>query len=116
MATNTKTQYNARKAAMDYYVYAPLGAAKFAVDKAQEVSGKVWHFAQTQQGAVVKSYQDFAVRGEKLAKSIQTSAYTKRAIDQTKVARTQVKAATTSVRKAVSTSAEATRSAAKKIS
>jgi len=114
MAT-TKTKYDTRKALADYYVYAPLGAGQFAIEKAREVTGKAFEFAQSQRQSVAKTYQGFGKRGEKLASSIRRSAYTQRAIDQTKTARSQVKAASTSVRKAVTTTATATRQAAKKV-
>ena len=77
-----------------------------AFDTAKELSGKVMELAQSQRHAVAKTYEDLAERGEKLAKSIRRSAYTRRAIDQTKVARSQVKAAATSVRKAAGSTAD----------
>ena len=115
MPTKTK-EYDTRKAFLDYYMYVPLGAAKVAFDTAKELSGKVMELAQSQRHAVARTYEDLAERGEKLAKSIRRSAYTRRAIDQTKVARSQVKAAATSVRKAAGSTVEATRAAARKVS
>ena len=114
MAT-TKTKYDTRKAFMDYYVYAPLGAGQLVIEKAKGLSGRAATLAQEQRKQMVKVYYDLAQRGEKLASSIRRSTYTKRAVEQTKVARSQVKAASTSVRKAVSTTTEATKAAAKKV-
>ena len=39
MATTTK-KYDSRKALLDYYVYAPLGAGQLVIEKARELSGK----------------------------------------------------------------------------
>ncbi len=113
MATTRK--YDTRKALADYYVYAPLGAGQLLLEKSRELSGKAVEFAQGRRQDWMKTYQDLAKRGEKLASSVRRSTYTRRAIDQTKVARTQVKAASTSVRKAATTAAQATRQAAKKV-
>ena len=107
--------YNARKAFMDYYVYVPLGATKAAFDKTKELSRKAWETAQSQRETVSKVYRDFAQRGEKLAKSIGSSAYTRRAAEQARTAGSQVKAAATSVRKAAGSTAQATKAAARKI-
>jgi heparin binding hemagglutinin HbhA len=111
--TNTKT-YDARNALLDYSVYAPLGATQVAFDKGKEFTGKVFEMAKARREAMMKGYRDLAVRGEKLAKSVRNSAYTKRAVSQTRTARTQVKSAATSVRKAAESTAEATRAAARK--
>jgi hypothetical protein len=67
-------------------------------------------------GTPGKLFQDLSDRGEKLATSIRGSAYTRRAVDQTKVARSRVKAASTSVRKALETATVAGREAVKKVS
>ena len=115
MATTTK-KYDAKKALSDYYVYVPLGAGQLFFEKSKEFSGKVQSFAQARRRRALSTYEDLAKRGEKLARSISRSAYTKRAIEQSKIARTQVKAATTSVRKAVSTTGTAAKEAAKKVS
>jgi hypothetical protein len=64
----------------------------------------------------VQRYDDLALRGEKLAGRIRSSAYTKRAISRSRTARSQVKGAVTSVRKAVDSAAEASREALKKVS
>ncbi len=115
MATTTKAKYDAKNA---FYVY--LGAGQFLWDKSRELSkavpGKVVDLAKNGRENFNDQYKDLAHRGEKLAKSIRGSAYTKRAVEQTKTARTQVKAAATSVRKAVNSTAEATKQAAKKVS
>ena len=67
-------------------------------------------------GRITRTYDDFAVRGERLAGRIRSSAYTKRAIDQSRAARSQVKGAVTSVRKAAETATVASREALKKVS
>jgi formyltetrahydrofolate synthetase len=108
-------KYDTRKALADYYVYAPLGAGQLLLEKAKELSGNVVELAQSQRHDWTNTYQELAKRGEKLVASIRRSAYTRRAVDQTKAARSQVKAATTSMRKAATTAAEATRQAAKKV-
>ena len=107
--------YDTSKAFLDYSVYAPLGAADKAVEQAKGFSQKAWQSAQEQRKAVLALYGDLAKRGEKLAKSIGRSAYTRRAVDQTKSARGQVKAAADNVRKAAGGAAEATRAAARKV-
>jgi hypothetical protein len=118
---NTRT-YDTRKALLDYYVYAPLGAAKVVFETAKDVSQKAVKVAKDRQSTFVKTYEDLAERGEKIAKGIRRSVYTRRAIDQTKVARTQVEAvgkqvkkASGSVRKAAGSTAEAARVAARKV-
>ena len=60
----------------------------------------------------VQTYGDLVARGQKTVKSITNSAYTKRAIDQTKTARSQTKAAVTSAKKAAATTLEASKNAA----
>jgi hypothetical protein len=115
MATSTKSKYNVRKALYDYYVYAPLGAGQLLIEKARELPGKAKNVSAWRKN-VSKAYQDLAERGEKLFSSIRGSAYTRRAIDQTRTAQSQVKAANTGVRKAVRTTGAATRAAAKKVS
>ena len=112
----TKTGYDTRKALRDYYVYAPLGAAQLLVEKGKELSGRAVEMSQTGWRNVTDTYRGLAERGEKLVQSIRGSASTQRAIEQTKVARTQVKAAATSVRKAVDRTADATKTAAKRVS
>ena len=116
MAT-TKSSYDFKKALTDYTVYVPLGATQVFIEKAKELPGKA---RSIRLGAwrdnVTEMYQDLAQRGHKLADSVRRSAYTQRAVEQTKVARTQVKAAATSVRKAAGTTSQATRAAAKKVS
>jgi hypothetical protein len=114
MATTNAT--GARKALIDYSVYVPLGAAKFAADKVKDLSDRTWKRSKARREQVVNFYGDLADRGKKLASSIRNSAYTKRAVDQVKTARSQVKSAATSVRKATTATAEATREAAKKVS
>jgi NAD+--asparagine ADP-ribosyltransferase len=111
MATTTKGRYDARSA-----LYAYLGAGQLLVDKTREFGSKAWALARRGREGAIESYKDLAARGEKLAKSIQRSSYTKQALEQSKVARSQVKAAATSVRKAVNSTADATRAAAKKVS
>ena len=103
-----------KKAAMEYYVYVPLGAGKVMFDAAKDVYGKVATMAKDPT-ALTKRYEDLATRGEKIVTGIRKSAYTKRAVDQTKTARSQVKAAATSVRKAAASGATATKAAARKV-
>jgi hypothetical protein len=114
--TKYGTKYGTKKALLDYYVYAPLGAGQLVVEKTREFAGKAAHTAKGQRKVILKSYSKLAQRGEKLVSSVRKSAYTRRAADQIKTARTQVKGATTSVRKAASSTATATKAAAKKVS
>jgi hypothetical protein len=116
MATTKTKKYDTRKALSDYYLYVPLGAGQLFVEKTKTLSGKAFTLAKRRRKVAVRTYEDLAKRGEKLVKSIRTSAATKRAVDQTKTARSRVRAAATSVRKAVNETAGATKSAAKKVS
>jgi hypothetical protein len=111
-----KSKYGTKKALLDYYVYAPLGASQLVIEKTKELAGKAAHTAKGQRKAFTKAYSGLATRGEKLVTSVRKSAYTRRAADQIKSARTQVKGAATSVRKAANSSATATKAAAKKAS
>jgi hypothetical protein len=115
--TKQQPKYDAKNA-----MYAYVGAGQFLVEKAREIPAKArelptkaWSPSGWRENAV-KTYADLAHRGEKLVASIRRSAYTQRAVEQTKSARTQVKAAATSVRKAVDTGTGATKAAAKKVS
>jgi hypothetical protein len=112
MATTRKY---GRNALADYYVYAPLGAGQLLVEKSKEFGTKARKAAQDGLQAATRSYREMAERGEKLVSGIRRSAYTQRAVDQTKTASRQVKAAATSIRKAAGTTAEATKAATKKI-
>jgi hypothetical protein len=114
MATSTKSQRKLRKALFDYYVYAPLGAGQLLIEKARELPGKAKSVSAWRQD-LSRAYRDLAERGEKLVSGIRRSAYTQRAMDQTKTAQSQVKAARTSVGKAVRTTERATRAAARKV-
>jgi hypothetical protein len=118
---NTRS-YDTRKALMDYSVYVPLGAAKVLFETSKDLSRKAWEAAQTSRQEALKTYEELARRGEKLATSIRRSVYTRRAVDQTKMARTQVEGvgkqamkASTSVRKAAGSTAQAARAAARKV-
>ncbi len=140
-----RTKVEARGSSPQRAVYAYVGAGQLAIEKSRELSeraieksrevselalGKgvelssklVSTIRQPQDlsakltGDLGKVYEDLAARGEKVVRSISDSAYTRRAVHQTKVARSQVKAATTSVRKAVDTATEAAREAMKKVS
>jgi hypothetical protein len=118
--TRTKAQakrsaYDARKAVRDYYVYVPLGAAQLVFEKGKELSKTVIDRAKDRRQSVVKGYDGLATRGEKLAKSIRRSTYTKRAIEQTDRARQQVKATARSIQRAAGATAEATTAAARKV-
>lgn len=112
----TKTKYGSRKALLDYYVYAPLGAGQLMMEKSKELADKAAKTAKTQRRSFAKLYTELTQRGEKLVSSVRRSAYTKRASDQIKTARVQVKGAATSVRKAAGSTATATKVAAKKVS
>jgi hypothetical protein len=109
----TTTSNDAPKRIRESYL-ATLGAGQLVVEKGRQVSGDVVAYAQGARRSLDGTLKGLVKRGEKLEKSIRSSAYTKRAIDQSKVARSQVKAATTSVRKAVTSSAQASRAAAGK--
>jgi len=111
----TKTKYGTKKALLDYYVYAPLGAGQLLVEKTRELAGKAAGTAKGQRKSFVKSYSKLAQRGENLVASVRSSAYTRRAVDQVKTARTQVKGASTSVRKAAGSTVQASKAAAKKV-
>ncbi|HEY3211084.1 MAG TPA: hypothetical protein VGL18_15100 [Actinomycetota bacterium] len=111
-----KTKYGTKKALLDYYVYAPLGAGQLVVEKTKKLAGKAAGAAKSQRRTFVKAYAGLAGRGEKLVSSVRRSAYTRRATDQIKSARTQVKGASTTVRKAAGSTATATKAAAKKAS
>jgi len=99
---------------------AAIGASDLAVEKAKTFAGSLREFevkafwARSQEVAT-KNFEQLAVRGANLRKSIKDSAPAKRATSQTKQATRQVKAAATSIRKAVTADAEATKSAAKKV-
>jgi hypothetical protein len=111
----TKAKHDTRKAFLDYYVYAPLGAGQLLIEKTRALGAKAVETAKAQRENASDSYRDLAGRGEKIVSSIRRSVYTKRAVDQAKTARTQVKAAATSIRKSAGTTAEATKVAAKKV-
>ena len=106
--------------------FAYVGAGELAVTKVRSFSGRVVEFVRKphdfqEMGEklatdVTKVVDDLATRGEKVVHEIRSSAYTKRAMEQSKVARSQVKAARTSVRKAVDTATEAAREAVKQVS
>ena len=115
MATTKAKKYGPRKALADYYVYAPLGAGQLLIERSRKLSGAAWHLWQSGARTISERYREMAERGEKLVSSIQRSAYTQRAVDQTRTASRQVKGAATSVRKAVDSTAQATRAAAKKV-
>src|SRR5262249_35305254 len=81
--------------------FAYLGAGELAVTAVREASGRVIDLVRNPRGVqdlrgrvsgdVTKFVGDLASRGERLVGSIRSSAYTRRAVDQTKVARSQVK-------------------------
>jgi hypothetical protein len=120
-ATSASAPYTPKSAA-----YAYLGAADLAIEKAKDVSGRVISTIRDLRDpseltadafvAYGKVFQDLSARGEKVARRISGSSYTRRALDQSKVAQRQIKAATTSVRKAVESATTATLEAAKKVS
>lgn len=99
---------------------AAIGVSDLAVEKARTFAGELKEFdAKTAwtkyQERVTKDFDQLAVRGANLRKTIKESAPAKRAVAQTTQAKRQVKAATTSIRKAVVADAQATKSAAKKV-
>jgi hypothetical protein len=97
-----------------------LGASDLVVEKARTFAGglkeldakELWTKYQKE---MAKGYDELAVRGAGLRKSIKDSAPAKKAVAQTNQAKRQVKAAATSIRKAVNADVEATKSAAKKV-
>ena len=111
--TTTKSQ--AKKSALDYYVYVPLGAGQLLIEKGQQFSSSAVKIAKGRRKDVIKGYESLAKRGEKLASSIQRSVYTKRALEQTDKARKQVKTTVRSIRRAATATAEATQAAARKV-
>lgn len=114
-ATKTTTKSQAKKSALDYYVYVPLGAGQLLIEKSKELSSAAVKIAKSRRMDVTKGYESLAERGEKLASSIQRSVYTKRALDQTDKARQQVKTTVRSIRRAAGATAEATQAAARKV-
>jgi hypothetical protein len=115
-ATKTKTQtQQAKKSALDYYVYVPLGAGQLLLEKTKQFSGLATTFAKGRTKDIAKGYESLAKRGEKLASSVRRSVYTKRAIQQTEKARHQVKTTVKSIRHAAGATAEATQAAARKV-
>jgi hypothetical protein len=104
-----------RKAWRDSSVYVPLGAGQLVVEKARGLIGRAWAVARSPRTTAVGAYRGLAVRGEKVARSIGRSAYTRTAFEQARSARSQVKAASTSVRKAAGSTATAAKAAAKKV-
>jgi hypothetical protein len=111
-----KSKDGTKKALLDYYVYAPLGAGQLVVEKTKELAGKAAEAATTRRRAFTKAYAGLAGRGQKLVSSVRRSAYTRRAAGQMKSARTQVKGAATSIRKAARSTTTGTTAAAKKVS
>jgi hypothetical protein len=110
----TTSKPDAQKLVRRSYL-ATLGAGQLTIEKGRELSGNVVAYAQGGRKSLDGTFTRLVKRGEKLDKSIRTSAYTRRALDQSKVARSQVKAATTSVRKAVTSSTQASKAAADKM-
>jgi hypothetical protein len=115
MATKTRTTTVTTNPYRKYFVYAPIGAGQLLVEKMRELPTAVSQIAVDPRGKVMKAYDGLAKRGEELVSSIRRSAPTQRAVEQARTARSRVKAATTSVGKAVDATAQATRSAAKKV-
>jgi hypothetical protein len=113
MPTTTSSP-DAQKVLRESYL-ASLGAGQLVFEKGRKITGDVVVYAQGGRKSLDGTFRSLVKRGEKVEKSVRKSAYTRRAMDQTKVARTQVKAATTSVRKAVSSSAQASKAAAEKV-
>ncbi len=97
-------------------LYATIGTGSFATERAKKLAERIQGYATDYRKWVSSNYRDLVRRGERITKSIRTSAPVKRAQSQTKTAQRQVKAATTSVRKALGANVEAVESAAKKVS
>lgn len=113
-ATKT-TKSQAKKSALDYSVYVPLGAGQLLIEKTKQLSGTAVKIVEGRRKDISKGYLSLAKRGEKLASSIQRSVYTKRAVEQTDKARQQVKTTVRSIRRAAGATAEATQAAARKV-
>ena len=99
---------------------AALGASDLVVEKAKTFAGGLKEFDvktawARYQKEVAKNFEQLAVRGANLRKSIKDSAPAQRAAAQTSQAKRQVKAAATSIRKAVNADTEAVKTAAKKV-
>ena len=125
MAT-TNRKYSAKSAFTDYYVYVPLGAAQFVVEKAKNVSGTTFgtvkrstgdavQFIRDGRQNIVGVYQDLAKRGKNLASSIGRMSATRRATEQMKSARSNIRRAAKATTEATKATATATRAAAKKV-
>jgi hypothetical protein len=111
----TKTKSRAKRSAIDYYFYVPLGAGQLLVEKTRQLSSAAVMFAKGRTKDFNKGYASLAKRGEKLASSIRRSVYTKRAIEQTDKARQQVKTTVRTIRRAAGATAEASQAAARKV-
>jgi hypothetical protein len=110
-------------------VYASVGVGDVALSALREATGKVLtitrdpgeiqremqSLSERLGSDMTKVFERLAERGEHLLSSIQSSSYSKRAVEQAKVARSQAKAARTSVRKAVDTATVAVKEAASRI-
>lgn len=125
MAT-TNRKNSAKKAFTDYYVYVPLGAAQFVVEKAKNISATTFgtvrksatdatEFVRDGRHNFVGVYQDLAKRGKTLASSVGRMAATKRAAEQMKLARSSIRRAAKATTEATKATATATRTAAKKV-
>ena len=115
MPATKSTKSQARKSALDYSVYVPLGAGQLLIEKTKQFSGTAVKIAKGRRKDFSKGYLSLAKRGEKLVSSVQRSVYTKRAVEQTDKARQQVKTTVRSIRRAASATAEATQAAARKV-
>jgi hypothetical protein len=113
-ATKT-TKSQAKKSALDYYVYVPLGAGQLLIEKSMQLSSAAVKIAKSRRKDITKGYDSLARRGEKLASSILRSVHTKRAMEQTDKARQQVKTTVRSIQRAAGATAEATQAAARKV-
>ncbi|MCA1841040.1 MAG: hypothetical protein ABR507_05000 [Actinomycetota bacterium] len=105
--------------------YAAVGASDLAIEKARRAQLAIdlpklnavnLDLVRSQVGKAgvrtTKAYSRLVERGQKTVSGIKNSAYTKRAIDQTKTARTQTKSAVTSARKAAAVTLDAGKKAA----
>jgi hypothetical protein len=97
-------------------LYATIGSGSFVTERAKKLAERIGGYATDYRKWVSSNYRDLVNRGERITKSIRTSAPVKRAASQTKTARTQVKSATTSVRKALGANVDAVQASAKKVS
>jgi hypothetical protein len=97
-------------------LYATIGTGSFVSERAKKFADRIQGYATDYRKWVSSNYRDLVRRGERITRSIRSSAPVKRATSQTKTAQRQVKSATTSVRKALGANVDAVQASAKKVS